>query len=181
MTLPDFLPGDFWIDRATPDDEPTIELLLDAAFGADRQAKLSYRYRDKVEPVPELKLVARTSSELVGTVRCWPIAIGSAFAPALLLGPLAVAPAHQGRGIARALMRRVLDLATGAGHNLVLLVGDPAFYRPLGFVPAARFGISMPNENSVRVQVKELVPHAADGVSGTITRWGWVRDSGRAA
>ena len=173
--------ADFWIDRATTDDEPVIEDLLDAAFGADRQAKLSYRYRDKVEAVPELKLVARTASALVGTVRCWPIAIGTTFAPALLLGPLAVLPTFQGRGIARALMRRVLDLATGAGHNLVLLVGDPAFYRPFGFVPAARFAITMPNETPARVQVKELVPHAADGVSGTITRWGWVRDSGRAA
>ncbi|HUA54901.1 MAG TPA: N-acetyltransferase [Candidatus Sulfotelmatobacter sp.] len=172
---------DFWIDRAKPADEPAVEDLLDAAFGADRQAKLSYRYRDKVEPVPELKLVARTAAELVGTVRCWPIAIGSAFAPALLLGPLAVAPAHQGRGIARALMRRVLDLATDAGHNLVLLVGDPAFYRAFGFVPATPHGISMPNEIPARVQIKELVPHALDGVTGTITRWGWVRDSGRAA
>ena len=178
MTIPEF-----WIDRAEPGDEPAIERLLDAAFGPDRLTKESYRYRDAVDAVPELKLVARNAGGLIGTVRCWPIAIGSTFTPALLLGPLAVSPDLQGRGVGRALMRRTLDLATDAGHNLILLVGDPAYYRPLGFVPATPFGITMPNETPARVMVKALVPRALDGVSGTITRWGWVRgaSSGRAA
>jgi predicted N-acetyltransferase YhbS len=168
---------DFWIDRAEPGDEPAIEQLLDAAFGPERLTKMSYRYRDGVSAVPELRLVARIAGGLVGTVRCWPIAIGGTFAPALLLGPLAVAPDQRGRGIASALMRRVLDLATAAGHNLMLLVGDAAFYRGFGFVPAAPFGIAMPDEVAGRVLVKELMPRALDGVSGTITRWGWVRGS----
>ncbi len=177
MTAPDF-----WIDRAEPGDEPVIEGLLDAAFGPDRLTKESYRYRDAVDAVPELKLVARNATGLIGTVRCWPIAIGSAFTPALLLGPLAVSPELQGRGVGRALMRRTLDLATDAGHNLILLVGDAAYYRAFGFVPAVPCGITMPNEAPGRVMVKALVPGALDGVSGTITRWGWVRgSSGRAA
>jgi predicted N-acetyltransferase YhbS len=172
MTAPDF-----WIDRAEPGDESAIEQLLDAAFGPERLTKGSYRYRDGVVSVPELKLVARTAVGVVGTVRCWPIAIGSAFAPALLLGPLAVASEQRGRGIGGALMRRVLDLATAAGHNVVLLVGDAAYYRGFGFVPAARYDIAMPDETPGRVLVKALVPRALDGVSGTITRWGWVRES----
>jgi predicted N-acetyltransferase YhbS len=166
---------DYWIDRAAPDDEPAIERLLDACFGADRLTKKSYRYRDAVAPVPELLLVARDAGGLIGTVRCWPIAIGADFAPALLLGPLAVDPGHRGRGVATALMRRALDLATDAGHNLVLLVGDAAFYRAFDFVPATPFGITMPEETPGRLLVKELVPRALDGVSGTITRWGWSR------
>src|SRR5258708_18571239 len=130
---------DFWIDRAEPDDEPAIERLLDGAFGPSRHDKTSYRYRESVEPVAELRLVARTQAGLVGTVRCWPVAVGSNFAPALLLGPLAVDPAHRGHGIGSALMRRALDFATGARHNLVLLVGDLALYRNFGFVTAAPF------------------------------------------
>ncbi|MBI3516181.1 MAG: N-acetyltransferase [Proteobacteria bacterium] len=176
MTTPDF-----WIDRAEPDDEAAIEALLDTCFGADRLTKTSYRYRDAVAPVPELLLVARRAAGVIGTVRCWPIAIGSNFAPALLLGPLAVDPADRGRGIATALMRRALDLATGAGHNLVLLVGDAAFYRAFDFVPAAPFGISMPDEMPGRLLVKELLPRALDGVSGTITRWGWSRGAAERA
>jgi predicted N-acetyltransferase YhbS len=169
-------PQDFWIDRATPGDDAAIERLLDLSFGAGREKKTSYRYRESVAPVAGLRLVARTTDGLVGTVRCWPVAIGSQFAPALLLGPLAVDPAERGRGIGAALMRRALDLATDAGHNLVLLVGDAAYYRTFGFVPAAPYGLAMPDETPGRLMVKELVPHALDGVSGTITRWGWVRD-----
>jgi predicted N-acetyltransferase YhbS len=172
---------DFWIDRAEPGDETAIEHLLDACFGADRLAKTSYRYRDGVNPVATLQLVARTAGGLVGTVRYWPIAIGQHFTRALLLGPLAVAPDQRGRGIGTALMRRALDFATDAGHDLVLLVGDVNFYRPFGFVPAARYGISMPDETPGRLLVKALVPHALDGVSGAVTRWGWVRGSTRRA
>jgi predicted N-acetyltransferase YhbS len=172
----------FWIDRAEPGDETAIEQLLDRCFGPDRLTKRSYRYRDGVNPIAELQLVARGTDGLVGTVRYWPIAVGQHFARALLLGPLAVDPGHRGVGIATALMRRALDFATGAGHDLVLLVGDAEFYRRFGFVPAARFGITMPDEAPGRLLVKELVPHALDGVSGAITRWGWVRGSaGRAA
>jgi len=168
---------DFWIDRAAPDDEPAVEALLDRCFGHDRLAKRSYRYRDGVNPVAELLLVARNPGGLIGTVRCWPVAVGQHFVRALLLGPLAVDPAQRGRGIASALMRRALDFAADAGHDLVLLVGDAAFYRRFGFVPATPFGIVMPDEAPGRLLVKELVPHALDGVSGAITRWGWVRGS----
>ena len=175
----------FWIDRAAPDDEPAIERLLDRCFGPDRLAKRSYRYRDGVEPVADLLLVARDApgaiGGVIGTVRCWPIAIGPHFARALLLGPLAVDPEQRGRGVASALMRRALDFAADAGHDLVLLVGDAAFYRRFGFVPAAPFGIVMPDEAPGRLLVKELMPRALEGVSGAIKRWGWVRGSGQHA
>ena len=167
----------FWIDRATPDDEPAVERLLDRCFGPGRLAKRSYRYRDAVNPVSELLLVARSAEGVIGTVRYWPVAVGPHFARALLLGPLAVDPAHRQRGIASALMRRALDFATDAGHDLVLLVGDAAFYRRFGFEPAAPYGIVMPDEAPGRLLVKALVPRALDGVRGTITRWGWVRGS----
>jgi predicted N-acetyltransferase YhbS len=171
----------FWIDRAEPGDEPAIEQLLDRCFGPDRLTKRSYRYRDGVNPVAELQLVARSADGLIGTVRYWPIAIGQHYVRALLLGPLAVDPGRRGQGVATALMRRALDFATDAGHDLVLLVGDAAFYRRFGFTPAAPFGIEMPDETPGRLLVKELVPHALDGVSGAITRWGWVRGSTRRA
>lgn len=167
----------FWVDRAAPGDNAAIEQLLDTAFGPGRTAKASYRYRDGVAREPGMQLVARMPGGIVGTLGFWPVAIGKDFVPALLLGPLAVAPDQRGRRIATALMRRALDLATAAGHRTVLLVGDPGFYRPFGFMPAAQFGITMPHEAPARLQVKELVPHALDGATGAITRWGWARSA----
>src|SRR6185312_8727616 len=58
----------------------------------------------------------------------------------LVLSPLAVAPAWQGRGIGQELVRAALAEARQAGCPLVFLEGEPAFYPRLGFVPAGPAG-----------------------------------------
>ena len=50
------------------------------------------------------------------------------------LGPLAVAPAHQGRGIGTDLVRTGLARAEALGAVGVVLVGDPNYYARFGFV-----------------------------------------------
>ena len=68
----------FQITTERPEDGAAIELLLDQAFGANRESKTSYRYRDGVMPVGGLKLVARSTapgSRLLGTLRFWPVEI----------------------------------------------------------------------------------------------------------
>ena len=63
-----------------------------------------------------------------------------------MLGPLTVEPAFEGRGIGAALMRRSLEAARQKGHELVLLVGDEAYYRRFGFkrVPARQLELPGP-------------------------------------
>ena len=58
------------IEAEGPDDAPSIEALLDEAFGADRHKKQSYRFRQHVGPVEALSLVARDRGRVVGTT-CW--------------------------------------------------------------------------------------------------------------
>ena len=53
------------------------------------------------------RFVAVEDGRVIGTVRLWEVAAGPA-CPALLLGPLAVDPAHRCRGIGSALMRHAL-------------------------------------------------------------------------
>ena len=168
------LPPGFTLIPERPGDSPAIESLLDLCFGADRHQKRSYFYREGVERLPELGLVALDpNAKLVGTIRYWPIDIvtGHHRRSALLLGPIAVEPELKGRGVGRALMRESLALAQAAGHGLVLLVGDAAYYGQFGFRSAAAHGFVMPHEQPHRLQAIELTPGAFAG-GGVLTTHG---------
>ena len=76
--------------------------------------------------------VARDESGvLAGAIRVWPIAVGDA--PALLIGPIAVHPTHQGEGLGGALIRDCI--AQSQGWDRALLFGEmPRTMAALGFV-----------------------------------------------
>jgi predicted N-acetyltransferase YhbS len=158
----------FTVTPERPEDGAAIENLLDRAFGPGRTAKQSYRYRDGVAPLANLRLVARSGDAIVGTVRCWPVAVVAARNVAVLLGPLAVEPTLAGKGIGRALMWTALDFASCDGYRLVLLVGDLDYYGRFGFVPAAPHGLVMPEEKPGRLLVHALDPTALGAVQGTL-------------
>ena len=154
--------------RERPADAGDIEQLLDLAFGPNRLAKASYQYRDGVAPISALSWIARDGGKLVGTIRYWPTLVGASHSSALLLGPLAIDPSRRGEGIGRMLVARTLDQATLSGHRLVLLVADPGYYEQFGCIPAAPFGISMPNERPERLWARALAPGALVSVTGAI-------------
>src|SRR3546814_17563330 len=88
----------FQLTIEQPQDADEIEALLDEAFGPGRRSKTSYRYREGVDPVPGLSLVARREDRIVGSIRYWPVMVGEEDRPALLLGTLANPPQPQGPG-----------------------------------------------------------------------------------
>lgn len=137
------------ITTERPEHEAAIEILLDAAFGTDRHAKISYSYRDGVDRVMALSLVALDGEGLAATIRYWPILIGET--PSLLLGPVAVDAGQRNHGVGAMLIRRSLERARILGYGSAILVGDEAYYRRFGFAPAARHGITMPREIPARV------------------------------
>jgi predicted N-acetyltransferase YhbS len=117
---------------------------------------------------PRAAYVAVIGGRIVGTVRLWDVSAGPD-RPALLLGPLAVAPQHQGTGIGSALMRYALAAATRRGHAAVLLVGDLAYYRRFGFSAEHTGQLWLPGLlDKGRLLGCELQPGALDGVRGTI-------------
>lgn len=64
---------------------------------------------------------------------------------AALLGPLAVSPGHQRRGVGGALIKAGVERARGSGASHVLVLGDPAYYGRFGFEPEHRIaGLSHP-------------------------------------
>src|SRR4051812_34761043 len=103
-------------------DAAAREALLDAAYGPVRFEKPSERLRCGRAPARGLSFVAVEDGRIIGTIRLWEVAAGSACS-ALLLGPLAVDPAQRCRGIGAALMRHALRAAAKGGHRAVLLVG----------------------------------------------------------
>jgi predicted N-acetyltransferase YhbS len=152
----------------TPADEAAVEHLLDLAFGSDRRSKTSYRLRQDNAAVPGLSLVVRDAGVgISGTISFWPLVIGAAGRPALLLGPLAVHPDRQGLGIGLALMREGLAKAAAMGHRLVLLVGDEPYYARVGFRKLPPGLISLPGPvDPKRFLYLEIVPGALTGIGG---------------
>ena len=162
--------AEFEILPQQPQDQPDIEELLDQAFGIARRTKTSYRLREGELPVPGLSFVAREAGRgIVGAISFWALRIGVRGTEALLLGPLAVAPDRQGRGIGLALMKTGLARAAAQGHRLVVLVGDEPYYARAGFarVPAGRLALPGPVD-SARLLFVELVAGAFDGVEGLV-------------
>lgn len=169
----------FKIRAEAAGDAVQIEPLLDRCFGADRHHKASYRYRRGVLPLTDLACVAEDDSGiLVGAIRYWPTRLGQL--PALLLGPLAIDPDRQGRGIGRALVFHSLDCAAVAGHRLVFLVGDPAYYARFGFTVAPP-GIAMPGEQASRLNYRVLDPELHLPRSGTLVPATAARSTGSEA
>jgi predicted N-acetyltransferase YhbS len=149
-----------------PPDAVAREALLDAAYGPVRLTKPSQRLRAGRDPA--LAFVATERGRVVGTVRLWPVAAGSG-GPALLLGPLAVAPNCRRRGIGAALMRRAIRAARLAGHAAVLLVGDAAYYGRFGFTTAKTGALSIAGLSTAdRLLALELASGALDGARGPI-------------
>jgi predicted N-acetyltransferase YhbS len=148
------------------------ERLLDAAFGETRRRKTSERLREGRRPADGLSFAATDGRRVVGTVRLWSIATGDD-RPVLLLGPLAVADTHRGRGIGADLMRQALRDARQLGYGAVLLVGDAPDYRRFGFSAEGPGVLRLPGPYEPhRLLGCELFPGALDGARGLIRATG---------
>ena len=97
--------------------------------------------------VPPLCLAAETGGKLAGGIWYARAAVrgpGGKRVPVLTLGPAAVRPDLQGRGIGSALIRHTLEILP-ADCRAVVLYGNPAYYGRFGFRPASEFGITDPS------------------------------------
>jgi predicted N-acetyltransferase YhbS len=147
------------------------EALLDRCLGERRTAKSSERLREGRLPAEGLALTAERDGELVATVRLWHVEANGM--PALLLGPLAVAPALQGEGLGRAMMREAIWRAACRGHGAILLVGDAPYYSRFGFSAAGMADLAMPGPvERERFLGLELRDGALAGASGVLVATG---------
>jgi putative acetyltransferase len=107
--------------------------------------------------IPQQSLVATIDEELVGYCLCTRAHVDEV--PCLALGPLAVTPDTQRRGVGTALVHEAIDIATDMSEPLIGLLGDRAYYRRFGFVPSRVAGIDPPDPSwGDYFQVKVLAP-----------------------
>ncbi len=133
---------DMMILPTLPADAQAIDAMLDDAFGADRHNRTAYRLRDGQQPIQGLSFVVKDGPVLCGSISIWPVQLDHT--PALLLGPIAIAPSCRGKGLGGALIRESLAAARIRGDDIVMLVGDLDYYGRFGFGNAATADWRMP-------------------------------------
>lgn len=161
-------PTELTIRPVREDDLPAVFALHKAAFGPGRYARTAFRVREGTPLISPHCRAGILGKDLVAALRFTKITIGGA-PGALLLGPVAIAPAVAGKGYGRAVIARALDEAREAGVRLVVLVGDVPYYARFGFVPVPPGQITLPGPvNPARLLALELEPGALAGYRGAV-------------
>ena len=155
------------IDAESQDDIDAIRVVNNTAFGQPAEGAIVDALRDA--NALTISLVARENGPVVGHVAFSSVTTVKTGALVLGLGPVAVMPAEQRRGIGGALIREGLDQARSSGWAGVVVLGHPEYYTRFGFVPASRFGIrceyDVPDEVFMAL---ELTPAGLTGCAGIV-------------
>ncbi len=115
------------------------------AFDSDTEARLVDDLLADRTARPLISLIAERNGRPVGHVLFTAISLGEGnLASASILAPLAVVPEAQRSGVGTALVRDGLARLADERCDVVLVLGDPAYYGRFGFVPARGFGIRAP-------------------------------------
>ncbi|OFW62022.1 MAG: hypothetical protein A2133_09260 [Actinobacteria bacterium RBG_16_64_13] len=109
--------------------------------------------------------------EVIGHALVTPVAVATEKGDESLfgLGPVAVLPSEQGRGIGTLLISACLEQLRESGRPGVVVLGHPGYYPRFGFIPASRWGlrldIEVPDEAFMAL---ELSPGRLAGISGVV-------------
>ena len=110
-----------------------IESLYPAAFPDENLLPL---VRDLLLDVAvTTSLVGEINSQIAGHAIFTQCGVVGSNIRAALLGPLSVAPAWQRQGIGSAIVRAGLRRLESMDVSILFVLGDPAYYERLGFVP----------------------------------------------
>ncbi|RIA55158.1 GNAT family N-acetyltransferase [Dichotomicrobium thermohalophilum] len=121
------------IREGTPDDFQTLARIYREAFPEEDLLPLVRALLQDGSGV--LSLVATVLSTVVGHVIFTSCRVTGQADKVALLGPLAVAPDWQRRGIGTALTHQGLDRLERASVSRVFVLGDPGYYSRAGFAP----------------------------------------------
>jgi putative acetyltransferase len=117
-----------------------------------------------------VSLVAEVKGQIVGHILFSPVTVqGADDLKAVGLGPMAVLPEHQRRGIGSLLIKQGLEDCRKAGIQAVVVLGHPDYYPRFGFRRASSWGLrcefDAPDEAFMAL---ELIPNVLSGRSGVV-------------
>jgi putative acetyltransferase len=149
-------------------DRDSIRAVNTSAFETTAEANLVDTLREQAHPA--VSLVAEDGGAIVGHIMFSPVSLGGHPELRIMgLAPMAVAPAHQGKGIGSALVCAGLERCGQLGFGAVVVLGHPSYYPRFGFQPSARFGIGCEYEAQEEAfMLVELQPGYMHGVTGTV-------------
>jgi putative acetyltransferase len=115
----------------------SIQKVIESAF-SDEENKvimnLAQNLSTEITSPPIKSLVAEVNNQVIGYVTYSPIFLKSASGTSgYILAPLAVSPEHQKQGVGSILIKWGIDMLTKEGTDVLLVYGDPAYYRRFGF------------------------------------------------
>ncbi|OOY02715.1 GNAT family N-acetyltransferase [Thioclava sp. F28-4] len=134
----------------TPHAEAIAELFratFTASEGAEEGALIGALVRRLITETPAEDLRVFTAWEdgtLLGGIFFTRLAYASDPRTVFMMAPVAVATAHQGKGIGQRLIAHGLDVLRREGMDIAVTYGDPAFYGRVGFEPVSEADLRAP-------------------------------------
>ena len=110
------------------------------AFGQAPEAALVDRLRENCSNI--LSLVAVQNDQVIGHIYFSPVNIsGDKIIEGIGLGPMAVLPEFQRRGIGSQLVQAGIEILKRRGYTFIIVLGHPEYYPRFGFKRASHSGI----------------------------------------
>lgn len=130
-----------------PRDADAIRDVVAGAFGLPVIGELVDRLRASPDWVNGLSFVAERDGRVIGHVLFTRSLLDAPLrlVDVLVLSPVSVMPAEQGRGIGSMLVEHGLEAVSGRQEPLVFLEGSPTYYARFGFEAAGRLGFRRPS------------------------------------
>ena len=157
------------IRQECPNDYPKIRQCNSEAFGTEAEANLIDRLRNS--GIPLISLVAEINDNVVGHILFSPVVLENDNSKVSIagLGPMAVLPEYQRKGIGAMLIEKGFEHCKKIGYDAVVVLGHPDYYPRFRFTPSMRYGIKSDYDVPEEVfMIKELREGALINCHGTI-------------
>ncbi len=147
------------------------ESFSQSEHGYGNEAELVDKIRNEEGYIKDLEIVAFEDGKITGHGLLSEVSIvnqNQSF-KGLVLAPLDVLPAYQGKGIGAAILLELEKRAKILDYSFISILGHESYYPRFGYVPASQYQIQapfeVPNENFM---IKELIDGRLEGKSGVI-------------